>query len=68
MNAPDLRYRRPDGQIYNSEARMKPEAGRIVMFPSWLMHAVQPYQGGGRRISVAINLSALPVGTSQPAG
>lgn len=66
MAAPDLRYRRPDGQIYNSEAKMRPKEGRIVMFPSWLMHAVKPYRGNKPRISIAINLSALPVRAPEP--
>lgn len=66
MSAPDLRYRRPDGQVYASEVKMRPQAGRIVMFPSWLMHAVEPYRGVGTRISIAINLSAIPVAAAAP--
>lgn len=62
MTAPDLRYRRPDGQVYASEMKMRPQTGRIIMFPSWLMHSVQPYEGDGRRISIAVNLSAIPIG------
>jgi uncharacterized protein (TIGR02466 family) len=60
MTAPDLRYRRPDGKIYASEATLRPRTGRIVMFPSWLMHSVRLYRGSGTRISIAVNLSALP--------
>jgi uncharacterized protein (TIGR02466 family) len=37
--------------------RLYPKAGTLVMFPSWLEHAVAPYFGGGTRISVAFNLS-----------
>lgn len=33
-----------------------PKAGQIVMFPSWLLHGVQPYRGPSRRVSVAFNL------------
>jgi uncharacterized protein (TIGR02466 family) len=61
MAAPDLRYRRPDGQVYTSEAKLRPRAGRIVMFPSWLMHSVRLYRGSATRISIAVNLSAIPV-------
>lgn len=61
MNAPDLRFRRPGQQPEQRERYMRPASGRIVIFPSWLSHAVQPYKGKGLRISVAINLSAVPL-------
>jgi uncharacterized protein (TIGR02466 family) len=31
------------------------EAGQLVLFPSWVMHDVKPYQGEGERITVAFN-------------
>lgn len=31
------------------------EAGQLVLFPSWLMHEVLPYEGDGERITVAFN-------------
>jgi uncharacterized protein (TIGR02466 family) len=31
------------------------EAGELVMFPSWLLHDVKPFQGEGERITVAFN-------------
>ncbi len=34
-----------------------PEAGVLVLFPSWLQHSVTPYLGGGVRISVGVNLA-----------
>lgn len=37
--------------------RVFPRSGQLLIFPSWLLHAVQPYEGDGRRISVAFNLS-----------
>ena len=30
-------------------------AGDLVIFPSWLLHHVQPYEGEGHRITVAFN-------------
>lgn len=33
--------------------RLKP--GELVIFPSWLMHQVMPFQGDGERITVAFN-------------
>lgn len=29
--------------------------GELILFPSWLMHQVMPYQGDGERITVAFN-------------
>lgn len=58
MAAPDLRFRDESGALDNQEVWMRPRSGLIVMFPSWLMHSVRPYAGGGTRISIAINLLA----------
>ncbi len=33
-----------------------PEAGEMLMFPSWLRHGVLPFRGAGTRISIAFNL------------
>lgn len=32
------------------------EAGQLVLFPSWLMHEVLPYEGDTERITVAFNM------------
>lgn len=31
------------------------QAGQLLLFPSWLMHEVTPYQGSSERITVAFN-------------
>ena len=36
---------------------MLPRAGMMVLFPSWLQHAVRPYRGTQTRISIAFNMS-----------
>lgn len=33
--------------------RLRP--GQLVLFPSWLLHQVAPYEGGGARVTVAFN-------------
>lgn len=43
-----------------TEARMRPEAGRFYIFPSWLEHGVEPNRGQSERISIAFNVQALP--------
>ncbi len=59
MTAPDLRFKDPNGAKQDNEPKLRPSTGTIVMFPSWLQHAVRPFHGTGTRISVAINL--IPV-------
>jgi uncharacterized protein (TIGR02466 family) len=37
---------------------VQPEAGEMLLFPSWLRHGVLPFYGEGERISIAFNLRA----------
>jgi uncharacterized protein (TIGR02466 family) len=57
MNAPHLGYAMPGGLTGGATERIRPKAGRLVMFPSWMIHQVRPYQGTAERISIAFNLS-----------
>ncbi|MDJ0937285.1 MAG: TIGR02466 family protein [Kiloniellales bacterium] len=57
MYAPGLAFAIPGGQSCGASEVVSPRSGMILMFPSWLSHAVRPYTGGGTRISVAFNLS-----------
>lgn len=59
MTAPDLRLKDANGHPQVSEPMIRPATGMIVMFPSWLQHAVRPFHGEGTRISIAINLVAV---------
>ncbi|WP_128892453.1 2OG-Fe(II) oxygenase family protein [Erythrobacter sp. HKB08] len=59
MTAPDLRMRGEGGDAQQNEVLVRPRTGMIVMFPSWLQHAVRAFLGQGTRISIAINL--IPV-------
>ena len=36
---------------------IRPASGMLVLFPSWLQHALRPYRGAAERISIAFNLS-----------
>ncbi|HJQ17898.1 MAG TPA: 2OG-Fe(II) oxygenase family protein [Allosphingosinicella sp.] len=54
MHAPRLRFKVPGGE---REVRIKPMSGRLIVFPAWLAHEVEPSTGDGLRISIAINLS-----------
>jgi hypothetical protein len=55
MLAPHLRVAMP--RNLSSTERLSPKAGRLVMFPSWMMHQVRPYRGTAERISIAFNLT-----------
>ncbi len=55
MLAPHLRMALP--RSLSSTEKMSPKAGRLVMFPSWIMHQVRPYRGTAERISIAFNLT-----------
>ncbi len=43
------------GDPYGAPVRVQPEAGLLVIFPSWLFHWVHPYLGATDRIAVSFN-------------
>ena len=55
MYAPHLRLR---GVGPDVQAKIEPKPGLMVLFPGWLSHSVEPWQGTGNRISVAMNIRA----------
>jgi uncharacterized protein (TIGR02466 family) len=57
MYAPYLAFALPGGLSVGANETVRPKAGRLVMFPSWLLHQVRPYTGTAERISIAFNLS-----------
>lgn len=46
------------GDPYGEPVRVRPEAGLIVIFPSWLYHWVHPYMGQTPRIAVSFNATS----------
>ena len=40
---------------------IRPEVGKLYLFPSWLQHMVYPFQGKGERRTVAANLNCWEV-------
>jgi uncharacterized protein (TIGR02466 family) len=56
MYAPQLAYGSAGLSVGANEI-VRPKAGRMVMFPAWLLHQVRPYKGQAQRISIAFNLS-----------
>lgn len=57
MYAPLLGFAVPGGQSAGASELISPKAGQMVLFPSWLSHAVRPYRGERTRISIAFNFS-----------
>jgi uncharacterized protein (TIGR02466 family) len=55
MHAPGVRFRNMGPEL---RAEIQPAAGLMVLFPGWLSHSVEPWQGTGERISVAMNIRA----------
>ena len=45
------------GDPYGEPLRVWPEAGLLVVFPSWLYHWVHPYAGQTPRIAVSFNVA-----------
>ncbi|MDC0033511.1 TIGR02466 family protein [Alphaproteobacteria bacterium] len=46
------------GNIHGGKERVKPVEGMLLLFPGWLNHYVNPFNGKGERISIAFNLDA----------
>jgi uncharacterized protein (TIGR02466 family) len=57
MLAPLVAFAIPGGQSAGASELIRPRAGLLVLFPSWLSHGVRPYAGDDVRISIALNLT-----------
>jgi uncharacterized protein (TIGR02466 family) len=53
------------GDPYAEPVRVRPEAGLIVIFPSWLYHWVHPYAGHSPRIAVSFNVTGRALATAR---
>jgi len=56
MFAPTWVPKIPQGESMGATVELRPRAGEVLLFPSWLSHQVRPYLGDGVRISTAFNL------------
>jgi uncharacterized protein (TIGR02466 family) len=50
------------GDPYGEPLRVWPEAGLLVVFPSWLYHWVHPYAGQTPRIAISFNVTLAAAG------
>ena len=60
MVQPDFRLK-AEGIADHTEVTIRPEPGKMVLFPSWLRHRVPAHDGPRERVSIAINVVAVPV-------
>lgn len=60
MHNTRFRFAGADGQPQAWQPELNVSRGDLLMFPSWLRHGVRPYEGDGHRISIAINVDAIP--------
>ena len=68
MYAPDLQFVTGPKQTAQVRETFAPTPGRLVIFPSWLNHAVRPHNGERPRISIAMNVLAIPARPAPPSG
>lgn len=54
------------GDPFGKRVIFRPEPGMMLMFPSWLYHFVNPFQGDGERISIAFNVQFQPIAEPTP--
>jgi len=62
MHAPSLKFAGEDGRSAGSAETIRPRAGLMFIFPSFLLHAVRPYRGTQLRISIAFNFGLYTPG------
>jgi hypothetical protein len=62
MHAPSLKFAGEDGRSAGSAETIRPRAGLMFIFPSFLLHAVRPYLGTQLRISIAFNFGLYAPG------
>ncbi len=60
MRLNSLRVVGADGTPQNGETRLRPNVGDLILFPAWLRHSVEQYNGARERISIAMNIDAKP--------
>ena len=61
MHDPLLRFRIEGCVTAGYTEKITPQSGLLVVFPSWLLHAVDPFYGNRPRVSVAFNFGTPSV-------
>jgi hypothetical protein len=53
MHSPVLRFTDAGPEI---TYQIRPKPGQMLLFPAWLSHSVEAWEGSGERISIAMNI------------
>jgi len=60
MHNTRFRFADGEGKPQSVQPELRPTRGDFLMFPAWLRHGVRPYHGTRERISIALNVDAIP--------
>ena len=60
MRNTGMRLRGVDGSPQEIQPEFKLQRGNLLVFPAWLRHGVRVYEGDSERISIALNIDAVP--------
>ena len=52
------------GSPFSANFRITPLDGMLVLFPAWLVHVVNRYDGEGERVSIAFNVAIHQAGSA----
>lgn len=63
MHSPVLRFADLGPEVTH---KMKPREGQIILFPAWLSHSVEAWDGKDNRISIAMNIRRSKRRTAVP--
>lgn len=55
LESPEALNDRLRGAYSHAIQHFRLEAGQLILFPSWVLHDVKPFEGEGERITVAFN-------------
>lgn len=60
MHNTRFRFIDSNGKSQPWQPELAPSPGDMLMFPAWVRHGVRPYAGDRERISIAMNVDAVP--------
>lgn len=63
MHSPVLRFTNAGPEV---SYRIRPKAGKMLLFPAWLSHSVEAWESDDNRISIAMNIRRAPKAKKSP--
>lgn len=62
MHSPVLRFTDAGPEVIH---QIRPQAGQMLLFPAWLSHSVEAWEGSDHRISIAMNIRRARKATTE---